>query len=367
VAWLYFKQLPLIIRWFIRPALFLSLGLHALVLLLPLLPDRSTESDADDSIEMEETAISLTPLPAEPTPFPTVADASPMPTPTPAPTPAPTPVPPPIPTPIPTPIPAPAPTAEPTPLVSSESQVEEPQVEADPDLSSPSPTPSLPPPQNQIVAPFTNFPHLLESTACGNQAPEGCRQVSGNFRQVSQALREQLRQQGYTVSSRDDLEETGRQVYTVTKDDRTRYLSIISSDLGGTSYVLAAEPVTQTEIDQIGTVQADLEASLSQLSTEAPAAIVQFAYPEFFLVSDQPRPEIRNLYSVNDTAPIALVDRLTQTLQTNGFQLSPIGEYGGGPVYEVSRQAFLGYISIAPTLDGSGSIIVQWHQLPDLR
>lgn len=365
MAWLYFKQLPLALRWFIRPALLLSLGLHMLLFLLPLLPDRVAEPDETDAVEPEETSVALTPLPLEPTPQPSVADSSPASIPTPAPVPAPVnspvpaPVPPIAPAPLPTPIPTPAPVeVAPTPSAASP----EPRSEAVP---FPSASPTVPPPQTQIVAPLADFPHLAESSGCSNQATEGCRQVGGNFRQVSQALREQLRQQGYTVSPRDDLEETGRQVYEVTKDDRTRYLSIISADLGETVYVLAAEPVTQADIEQVGMVQAELEATLSQLAGGTSATPTQLGYPEFFLAGNQPRPEIRSLHWVKDTAPTQLGDRLTRDLQSNGFQLSPIGEYGGGTLYEVSRQAFLGYLNLVPTADRNGTIVVQWQQLPN--
>jgi hypothetical protein len=363
VAWFYFKRLPPTLGWFIRPALLLSLGLHALLLLLPLLPDRSTESAEVDTATPEETAVSLTPLPIEPTPQPSIADA---PLPSSAPTPIPTPsVSSPVPAPVPAPIPAPAPLPAPLPTVDPAPAASPASPEAAPSPT-PSPTPAaVAPPQNQIVAPFADFPHLTEASACANQATEGCRQVSGNFRQVSQTLREQLRQQGYTVSLQDDLEETGRQVYAVTKDDRTRYLSVISSELGSTAYVLAAEPVTQADIEQVGTVQAELEASLSQLAGDASVTSAQLAYPEFFFTADQPRPDIRSFYQINGTAPAPLGDRLTQALQTEGFQLSPLGEYGGGSVYEVSRGAFLGYLNIVPTVDGRGAIVVHWQRLPN--
>ncbi len=59
-------------------------------------------------------------------------------------------------------------------------------------------------------------------------------------------MMEQLEAKGYTVRLRDDLEDdTGRKVYEVSKDEETRYLSVLSAlELGRTVYVLAAEPMT---------------------------------------------------------------------------------------------------------------------------
>jgi hypothetical protein len=63
---------------------------------------------------------------------------------------------------------------------------------------------------------------------------------------------EQLQTQGYTVRLRDDLEDdTGRKVYEVSKDEETQFLSILSAlDLGRTVYVLAAKPVTLSDLQQ---------------------------------------------------------------------------------------------------------------------
>jgi hypothetical protein len=200
---------------------------------------------------------------------------------------------------------------------------------------------------------------------CFNQVGGDCRQVSGNFRQVSQALTDRLRQQGYEVKRRDDLEETGRQVYEVIQDDTTRYLSILSADLAGTAYILADEPVTQADIEQVGTVQTALQTLLNGLASGNTATFVQFAYPEFFFIDTQPRPEIKGpSYLVNDTQPRQLADRLTHTLQANNFHVSQIGEYGGGPIYEVRQKAFLGYVNLVPTQEDRGTIVVLWQSVP---
>jgi hypothetical protein len=339
------KQVPPTIRW---------LGLHALLLLLPLLPDRASESE--EASDPEETQVTLAPLPIEPVPSPSTAPPPAVPSPAPSasvsPPAAPAQVISPAVNPVPT--PQPAVTVKPNPVVSPSTET------ADPSPVSPAP---LPPP-NQIVLPFADFPHLADGASCANQASDRCRQVSGNFRQVSETLREQLRSQGYTVSSREDLGDTGQQVYEVSKDGTSRYLSILSSDLGGTAYVLAAEPVTPADLEQVGAVQTDLETALSQLAGGAVATSAQFTYPEFFFNTNQPRSDIVGLHTVSGRTPAQLGDRLTRQLQPNGFQLVPVGDYGGGPVYEVSRQSFISYLNLVPTADSSGTIVVQWQRLP---
>jgi len=358
------KKLPPSVLWLIRPALFLSVGLHLLLLLLPILPDRTSDEDSDlAQEELEETQVTLTPLPIAPTPEPQPSIK--VPTPAPSPTAQlPSPAVPPSPTlnaapAIPPSQPA-APSASPPPVSASPTATVEPSAQPSPAAS------PLPPPQNRIVAPFASFPHLDGAQpGCFNQSAGDCQQVSGNFRQVSQALTAQLSRQGYDVKQRDDLEETGRQVYEVTKDQVVRYLSVISSDLAGTAYILASEPVTQADIEQIGTVQAELQTLLSNSLGGNAASATQFAYPEFFFAGAQPRSEISGQpYLAGGSEATQLADRLTNELQTNGFQVSQIGEYGGGPLYEVSQKAFLGYINLVPTQEGTGTIVVVWQSIP---
>lgn len=358
----YLKQLPTTVVWLIRPALFLSVGLHLLLLLLPILPDRTSEEDAASTqVEPEETQVALTPLPIAPTPEPQPAVVpSPMPS---------LAAQPPVSSP-PAPIRNSAPTIpQPQPVAPSAAQppILQPTAPVSPTSAQPSPavasSPAAPP--NRIVAPFASFPHLDGSQpGCFDQSAGDCQQISGNFRQVSQALTTQLSNQGYDVKQRNDLEETGRQVYEVTKDEVTRYLSVISSDLAGTAYILASEPVTQADIEQIATVQTELQTLLDNLGGTA-ASATQFAYPEFFFTGTQLRPEINGQpYVVNGTETMQLTDRLMDALQANGFQTSQIGEYGGGSVYEVGQKAFLGYINLVPTQDGTGTIVVLWQRIP---
>ena len=51
-------------------------------------------------------------------------------------------------------------------------------------------------------------------------------------------------------------------------------------------------------------------------------------------------------------------------LEAQGFQVSQINTYGGGPLYKVKKSTFSEYISFAPTVDGTGAIIVTWSSAP---
>ena len=362
MSWSYLKNLPTPVRWMIHPALFLSVGLHLLLLLLPILPDRTSREAQTDS---EDTEVSLTSLPIAPQPQPSASTPSPLPAAKPSVASSPaapilTPAAPITPQRSVPPVSQSSPSASATPTPASVQPSAQPSALPSPTIS------PLPPPQNRIVAPFASFPHMADAQpGCFNQSAGDCQQVSGNFRQVSQALRDQLNSQGYDVKQRDDLEETGRQVYEVTKDGNTRFLSVISSDLAGTAYILAAEPVTQADVEQIGTVQTDLQTRLSNLANSSTVTSAQFVYPEFFFTGTQLRPEINGQpYLFNGTIPTQLADRLINELQTGGFQASQVGEYGGGPVYEVGRKAFWGYVNLLPTQDGTGTIAVLWQRLP---
>lgn len=240
-------------------ALVLSIGLHGLLLGLPL-PERDvvseqTEPEASESLEPIAIRAAVLPVAApKPTISPTPQSA-PKATPKPAPQavapqfPAgvivrPVPQAAPVPAIVPSPSPVPSPAA--TPIVVSPSPTPSPT--PSPELS-PSPTPS----PDAFTA---NFPHF-ENAQAGCFGLETCRQIEGevSFREVGRTMMAQLEAKGYTVRLRDDLaDDTGRKVYEVSKDDETQYLSVLSGlDLGRTVYVLAAEPMTIEDL-QTGNV-----------------------------------------------------------------------------------------------------------------
>ncbi|MCU0568257.1 MAG: hypothetical protein MUF49_16870 [Oculatellaceae cyanobacterium Prado106] len=234
------------LRWLIRPALLLSVGLHVLLLLIPI-PKNPTEV-AQQQNQPETDAIPITQLPLQTVPpKPSPTPPSPKATPTVSPTPKvlvqASPLVPPVPPRVaaPPPVTAPAPAASPAIAPTPPATTPSPTA-----IATPTPTPSpSPSPQPSATPPsaFSNFPHLSGSQS-GCFGLETCHQISdgSNFRIAAQTLEQQLESEGYAVRLRDDLEEAGRKVYEVSKQNETQYLSVISTDLGTTVYVLAAEP-----------------------------------------------------------------------------------------------------------------------------
>lgn len=344
------------IRWLFRPTLMISVALHSLVLFIPRtspdeqstetnevfldvvpLPESSVESNEDEILEnMQAAEIARTPSDpqsqkrATSLPLDVQPDPSELPVPDFA--------------------ELPSVVAPPSPSVS-------------PELSSTPPEPELPP---SLPLPFSNFPHLASGES-GCFGLGNCRQINGgNFRQVSADLIEQLGMQGYDVRSRDDIEDSGIKVYEVSKDHVTQYLSVLQPELGVSVYVLAAEPVTTSELQLAESLKAKFDGILQTVSNGEQAQYAHFADPHFFFEGTVPRPEIGNaLYTVMNIQPDRLAIPLINQLTAEGFTVEPIGEYAGAPFYEVIQGAFVAYLSMMTTEDSTGTILVGWNRLPE--
>lgn len=342
------KRLPLSADKWVRPALFASIGLHVLLLLLPL-PERSKLQEVDLA-ELDEVQITQ---PPQPSPKPSVP--SPIP-PTPkAIAPSPTSVPrqpqrpivrQPQPTQLPA-IPPPAtPNATPTPLA----------------VSTPSLSPDPGPPPN---LPFGDVP-LLAGSEMGCFGIGTCHQLNNgtNFRTAGQTLEDQLQAQGYQVTLRDDIEETGRKVYELKKGNDTRFLNVLSADLGATIYLITPQPIRLSDLQNSTALKSELKSTLDQLASMA-ANPTQFAQPEAFYTNALPRPETDGqLRLVKGNPPEQLFSTLSSQLQAQNFQLTAAGGYGGGLLYEVNKGAFTAYLNLVPTIDHTGTVVVLWSALP---
>jgi hypothetical protein len=215
-----------------------------------------------------------------------------------------------------------------------------------------------------LQIPFANFPDLAGAQA-GCFGSENCRQVSDGipFRNAAQTLEQQMVAQGYQVSEREDLSDTGQKIYQLkAQDGATRYLSVLSSAVGETVYLLSPEPITLGDLQQVETVRANLAALLGQLGTAAIAT--QIPYPALFLTGTTPRPEVEQMRLLPGVTPDQLASTLARTLQDNQFSLSAVGSYGGGKMYEVEKKAFTGYVNLVPTADKTGTVMVVWNTVP---
>lgn len=347
----FFKQIPDPLRWLINPALLAALGLHAIALLLPLPAWKSPESaqqPAPAEVDLE-VALSPMPVPRQPVPSPPPSPAPARPAPSVAlrpPTQSVQPVRPILPQPRPVQPPVAAPAAPPAP--------------------SPTPTPlPSPEPVPAPAIPFADLPQLA-GTEVGCFGLSTCHQLSNgtSFRAAGQTLEAELVAQGYQVRLRDDLEETGRKVYEISKDDKTRFLNVLSTDVGTTVYLVTPQPIHLAELQNSETLKAELSAILDGLSTTS-AHPTQFSQPSAFYLNTTPHPGTDGrLRSVAGSTPDALLASLTQTLQSQNFRLQDAGGYGGGRLYEVTKGAYTGYLNLVPSLDQHSTIVVLWQALP---
>jgi hypothetical protein len=326
------------LNWLIRPALFLAVAIHGLLLFTPLPTQKKPQAVRPTEVETQ-----VTRLPAPSSPKPVLA--SPIAT-----------------SPIP-PIARPAPIS---PSIQSAPSAIAPPATPAPATPKPiaTPTPNQTPPPANLQIPFANLPNLAGAQA-GCFGSENCRQVSDGtpFRNAAQTLEQQMTAQGYQVSERDDLSDTGQKIYQLkAQDGATRYLNVLSSDVGSTIYLLSPEPITLRDLQQVDTVKANLATLIAQQGSAAIAP--QIPYPALFLAGTNPRPEVGQLRVIAGVKPDQFTSTFTRTLQDNQFSLSPVGSYGGGKMYEVGKKAFTGYVNLVATADGTGTMMVLWNTVP---
>lgn len=343
------KHCPTPLIWLIRPALFLSLGLHLVALLVPL-PERSS-SELPSVSTLASPQVPVTRLPS---PQPT-ARVSPSPQPSPAAS---------IVPPRPTPAVVRAPQLQPQPRPQV-APVKPPQT-----VPSPAPTvaasPPSPDPVPPTAIPFGDVP-LLAGAESGCYGIGVCHQLADGtpFRSAGQSLEAQFQSQGYSVKRRDDLEDTGRKVYELSQQGETRFLNVLSSNVGTTIYLVTPQPISLQELEAGGQLKAELTTLLDQQVGNRPADPTQIAAPADFYLNAAPRPEIEGeLRFLANSTPDQLLTTLTPQLQAQQFGVTAAGGYGGGWLYEITKGAYTGYLNLIPTIDRSGTVVVLWANLP---
>ncbi|MEO0987754.1 MAG: hypothetical protein AAFY20_19775 [Cyanobacteria bacterium J06639_14] len=242
--------------------LLFSLGVHGLVLWLPLLPgippesktqERADKPQDDESWESLPVAIlpSHAPVPSLPEPQEALEQPSPSISPVAEVPPSPSPTPPPAaedllpPEELP---PEPPPPEEPPPEEPppEEPPPEEPPPEEPPPEEPPEPPPPEEPPPEQL--PYADFPHPGgENYACENQANCWLREVEDGWRSDTDNIILDLEAKGFQVDLQ--TEETGFTIHTVRRDGMIEYYLNVVSVLGGMAYSLTEQPMTASELN----------------------------------------------------------------------------------------------------------------------
>jgi len=144
---------------------------------------------------------------------------------------------------------SPAPPAEPAPPAVEELPVDE--------TSTPAFT--APSSDGPLMGYSDGFPHVAGAVG-GCFGLSECRQVSdaGNYRSVARSLIDGLEAQGYAVRLRDDLEDTGRNVYELTPpngNDTPQFLMVFSGLDGSAIYVMGPEVMTLDDLKSLSAQQ----------------------------------------------------------------------------------------------------------------
>lgn len=337
VTWLHTPKQPKfwLLIWIATLA---SLGLHALLLLVPM-PDEPEPAPA----KPEERQVRITQLPTLTRPAPNrapVARSTPRPaSPRPQPVRRSTTIPPLVRPPIALPV-------QPVPSQPQANQATTPEPVAAADAN-----------------PWQDFPQYPGAQAgCYNL--QSCLQTGRALSEVSSFFERELTSKRYTATA--TISESDRKVYQVTRNNLTQYLSLINVPGQGTLYVLAEAPRTLTDLGGAIEVPAEISTILSGLPGGTNPTRSEFAQPDKFFQGDTQNPEIGLMQTVTGEVPDTFFDGYLRTnLVNSGYEAIELSQsYGGGLLYEVKKEDTSLYVNVVPTADGSGTIVVIWRTLP---
>ncbi|WP_416676454.1 hypothetical protein [Egbenema bharatensis] len=365
------KNFPASWQSFLRPMLLLSLGLHALVLLVPLPSNQPSEIEEVP----EEESISLTQIPSQAQ----TVEASPSPTPAVAPPPSPPP-----PSPIAPLAPAIAPPTTPPLAIAPQPAPEA----ASAEIPDPSPNPPAPDP---FAADFPRYPNAQPGSFGLPQDFEPFSfRTPDALSTVDRWFEEQLSAQQFLAQPIEEFSETGRSVYRVSRGDAVKYLTLIPNAEGaGTSYLLSDQPLPEDlgsrRVVSVEEVQfyGDLADIIPNPSGEAESPWQEIdpnrlpdpnAFYSNLAEIDLLQGDIaewrsgiqRAVLAARQNNPQALFSERFQTpLEIADYTITPQGQYGGGELYQISRDGVTGYISLVPTTDNVATAIFIWNRTPN--
>jgi hypothetical protein len=247
---------PSVLRLLVRPWLLLSIGVHGVLLALPLLP-------ADEPPELEVISLAdaelLAPPPRD------AADGEDGEEPAPEPVEEEPPAKPPRPAPDPARTEAIAPAPDDLEPPNEETHDHPPEPSADDSADSAALDEELEEEDREendleeddleeddleedISTAWSGFPHRAEAEeGCGDLA--SCWRAPGRARSLAGDLQADLETQGYTVTQLTSDEETGWRIFRVSQDGKPDYyLNVISTFDQGTIYLLTEEPMDEAAI-----------------------------------------------------------------------------------------------------------------------
>ncbi len=346
------KNLPAPVQLLIKPMLLISLGLHGLLLLLPVSSD-----EKNPILAKKEAAVKITQLP----------DASSQPSAKPA-------------------SKAPSKPSQSSRQATSSSRPRSVALpgsqgaettqsgSAGEQAGGTSGTSGASGASEQSSDPWADFPHYPGAKS-GCFGKSSCRQTTAELDQVAAHFKEQLPAKKYAASTVTD--EANRKIYQVSKASKTLYLNVFA-DAKGAVYVLAPDPLDNLDaLKKALEVPAELYTAIGQLNAEG-VDDTSFTQPGSFytkassedekgsVLPPEPFPAIDGTPQlVSGKTPEQVYSSLQPQFQSGNIQVAKAKPYGLGDLYKLQKGTFTGYLSLVPSKDRKGTIIVVWTQSPN--
>ena len=322
--------------WLVTWLTLLSLGVHGLLLVLPVAPEKPATPPPEQEKSARITQLSPPGPKGNTKPKPKAATAKPVPKPR-------TSNRPPAVPPIPPVKPPPAPT---------------------PAAAAPAATPTTTPAATEPMAgnPWEDFPQYPQAQpGCYNL--DSCRQTPQPLEQVSTFFSQQLPAKKYAAQL--TIDEPGRKVYQVSKNGLSQFLNLLAVEGKGTVYVVASTPLALGDLAGAIEVPAAVQAVLGNLAAEDGSRDL-FAQPDAFFLGSDLRPEVASVQLVRGEAADTFFDvYFRNNLFNNGFSSSDNPDsYGGGQIYQIKKEDLTLYINLVPTVDGTSTLVVVLKEMP---
>jgi hypothetical protein len=219
------------------------------------------------------------------------------------------------------------------------------------------------------VAPFDDFPkykNAQASSVCAASEIESkyCQQTGDRLNLILIFFANKLPSLGYKAKKIADKPDV--KVFQVSKAKQTQYLHFFIQDGQSTVIVLSLQQVQLQKLNNpvVDTVEKQVfDATFTRLYDELSwSEDLNFSQPGEFAESI---PGIENIFgTVLGKTPDEVALIVKTKLEAQGFNASQTSIYGGGPLYEAKKGLFTKYITFAPTVDGTGTIVISWSKPP---
>jgi hypothetical protein len=202
---------------------------------------------------------------------------------------------------------------------------------------------------------------------------------------------QQLKTKGFLLQTM-EAAATGRAVYQVSsKDGKTKFLTLVPNAEGAGTSILVSDQALPKDLVAAGqnVVSPEEQSFYADLSAVVPIPDVEISngwqeidnpsvlsepasfYAETLSEADYQNgmvakllPGVERAVIANGQQPDALYSDLAVRLQGASYETVLKGPYGGGNLYQITRDGVTGFLSIVPTDDGSAAVFI-WSDAPN--